>query len=102
MAEKHTGILSLSPEAKVGIFVLAGIIILVYMSLRVGGMQFGRSEGYTLYVAFDSAAGLDKDASVRVAGVEVGKIQDISLKENRAHLTLLIHPDIKIGRDFRA
>ncbi|MBI5885519.1 MAG: MCE family protein [Deltaproteobacteria bacterium] len=102
MAEKHTSILSLSPEAKVGIFVLAGIVILVYMSLRVGGMQFGRSEGYTLYVTFNSAAGLDKDASVRVAGVEIGRIKDISLKDNQAYLTLLIQPGVKIGRDFRA
>jgi len=102
MAEKQTGIFTLSPEAKVGTFVLAGILILVYMSLRVGGIQFGRSEGYTLFVTFDSAAGLDTDASVRVAGVEVGRIKEIRLKENKANLTLLIHPDVKIGRDFRA
>lgn len=94
--------LSLSPEAKVGIFVLVGILILVYMSLRVGGIQFGRSDGYTLYVVFDSAAGLDKDASVRVAGVEVGRVKEIRLREHKAHLTLLIQQDVLIGRDFTA
>lgn len=102
MADKRAPILSLSPEAKVGIFVLAGIAILVYMSLRVGGMQFGRSEGYTLYVIFESAAGLDKDASVRVAGVEVGRVKEIRLRDHKAHLTLLIQPDAEIGRDFTA
>ena len=56
--------------------------------------------GYTVFVSFENAAGLDKDASVRVAGVEVGKITDITLKESRAWLTLKIKPDIEIGSDF--
>lgn len=102
MAEARKSWLRLSPEAKVGLFVLIGIILLVYMSLRVGGIQFGRAEGYTLYVKFDSAAGLDKDASVSVAGVEVGRVTDITLKDNKAHLTLRIKPDVRVGSDFTA
>lgn len=94
--------LKLSPEARVGIFVLIGIILLVYMSLRVGGMQFGREEGYEIFIKFDSAAGLDKDASVRVAGVEIGRIKDIALQNNKAKVTLRIKPDVKIGKDFTA
>ncbi|MDP2681902.1 MAG: MlaD family protein [Deltaproteobacteria bacterium] len=94
--------LKLSPEARVGIFVLIGIILLVYMSLRVGGIQFGREEGYEISIRFDSAAGLDKDASVRVAGVEIGRIKDIALQNNKAKVTLRIKPDVKIGKDFTA
>ena len=67
--------MKLSAEAKVGLFVLLGIILLVYMSLRLGGIQFGKVRGYLLHVEFASAAGVDKDASVRVAGVEVGKVK---------------------------
>ncbi len=96
------GLLKLSPEAKVGLFVLLGVILLVYMSLRLGGIKFGRAEGYSLTVDFDSAAGLDKGSSVRVAGVEVGKIKDIQLKNNKAHLILQINPETKIGKDFTA
>ncbi|MBI3397832.1 MAG: MCE family protein [Deltaproteobacteria bacterium] len=94
--------LKFSPEAKVGIFVLIGIILLVYMSLRVGGIQFGRPEGYEIYIRFDSVAGLDRDASVRVAGVEVGRVKDIALQNNKAKVVLRIHPDVKIGKDFTA
>lgn len=100
--ERKTSAFKLSPEAKVGLFVLAGIVILVYMSLRMGGITLGRAEGYTLKVSFSNAAGLDKDASVSVAGVEVGRILDIKLKDHKAHLTLLIDPDVKIGQDFTA
>lgn len=92
----------MSPEAKVGLFVLLGIILLVYMSLRLGGIKFGRAEGYTLFVDFNSAAGLDPNAPVRVAGVEVGRVKKITLKDNMAHLEMEIRPDVKIGRDFTA
>lgn len=94
--------LKLSPEAKVGIFVFIGIMLLVYMSLRVGGMKFGREEGYEIFIRFDSASGLDKDASVRVAGVEIGRVKDILLQNNKAKVVLRIHPDVKIGKDFTA
>jgi len=94
--------LKLSPEAKVGIFVLIGIMLLVYMSLRIGGIQFGREEGYEIFIRFDSAAGLDKDASVRVAGVEIGRVKDIVLQNNKAKVIVRIRPDIKIGKDFTA
>ncbi len=92
----------LSAEAKVGIFVLIGIILLVYMSLRVGGMRFGKEEGYTLTVKLDNAAGLDRDASVKVAGVEVGRIKDIKLQDHKAVVVLRIKPGVRIGRDFTA
>ncbi len=102
MAEKRTSLLKLSPEAKVGLFVLLGIILLVYMSLRLGGIKFGRAEGYSISVKFDTAAGLDKNASVRVAGVEVGRVKDIELKDNQARVTLEIKKGFKIGKDFTA
>ncbi|MEK7773633.1 MAG: MlaD family protein [Deltaproteobacteria bacterium] len=101
MADKSS-LLKFSPEAKVGLFVLLGIVLLVYMSLRIGGIKFGRAEGYTLTVDFDSASGLDKDAAVRVAGVEVGRIRDIALRDSRAHLVLEIKPGIKVRKDFTA
>ena len=86
----------LTPEAKVGIFVLIGIILLVYMSLRVGGIQFGRAEGYEVYIRFESAAGLDNDAPVRVAGVEIGRVKGIALQNTKAKVVLRINPDVKI------
>ncbi|MBE9527714.1 MAG: MCE family protein [Proteobacteria bacterium] len=102
MAETQKTLFKFTPEAKVGLFVLFGLSLLVYMSLRIGGFTIGSDAGYTVYVSFANAAGLDKDASVRVAGVEVGKITDITLKDSRAKLTLRIKPEIEIGADFTA
>jgi len=90
---------SLSSEAKVGLFVLVGLIILGYMSVQVGKQSFGLKKGYTLEVVFDSAAGLDRDASVQIAGVEVGRVESIGLKDGKALVRLRIVPNVKLEKD---
>ena len=91
--------LSISSEAKVGLFVLVGLIILGYMSFRVGEYGFGLKKGYIVDVVFDNAAGLEKDASVQIAGVEVGRVETISLQEGKALVTMRIHPEVKLEQD---
>lgn len=93
---------TLSAETKVGIFVFVGLVILVYMSLRVGGMTFGQDKGYDLTVKLPTVAGLADDASIRIAGVEVGRVRDIALEDNMAKLRLRVRPEIRIGEDFTA
>ncbi len=94
--------IKLSAETQVGLLVFAGIVLLVYMSLKVGGVHIGADKGYTLFVKLENASGLDPNASVSIAGVEVGRIEDISLEGNRAVLTLNIKSDIKVGSDSLA
>ncbi|MCK9275406.1 MAG: MlaD family protein [Syntrophales bacterium] len=93
---------SISTEAKVGLFVLVALAVLAYMSFRVGEYGFGHKKGYLVTAAFDNVAGLEKDASVRIAGVEVGRIEEISLKNGRAQVTLRIHPDVELEKDVQA
>ncbi len=91
-----------STEAKVGIFVLLGIVALAYMSLKVGEIRIGKEKGYRLRVQFTNAGGLQRDAAVRVAGVRVGKVVKIFLKDSKAHLTLLINNKVFLEKDARA
>jgi len=93
---------AISSEAKVGLFVLVGLIILGYMSFRVGQQGFGLKKGYRVEVAFDNVAGLEKDASVQIAGVEMGKVEAIRLKDGKALVTLRIDPNVKLERDVKA
>jgi phospholipid/cholesterol/gamma-HCH transport system substrate-binding protein len=90
---------SLSSEAKVGLFVLVGLIILGYMSVQVGKQGLGLKKGYTLDVVFDNAAGLEQDASVQIAGVEIGRVESISLRDGKALVRLRIIPNVKIEKD---
>jgi len=92
----------LSVEAKVGIFVVIGIILLAYMSMKVGKLNLSSSKGYYIDVLFDSATGLARDVTVEVAGVEIGRVHDISLKDGKALVQLRIRPDVEIKKDARA
>lgn len=94
---------SVSTEAKVGLFVLIGLIILAYMSFKVGQQGFGLKKGYELTAVFDNVSGLEKKgASVQMAGVEIGTVEDIRLHNGKALVTLRIRPDVKLPVDSTA
>jgi len=93
---------NLTVEAKVGIFVVIGILILTYMSMRVGGLSFKRAKGYDLNVYFDSATGLAEDVQVEIAGVEVGRVRRISLENGKALVVLRINSNVKLTKDAKA
>jgi len=86
---------SLATETKVGIFVVLGIIILTYFTVRVGRIAV-REVGYRVYTHVESAAGLDKNSQVRIAGVEVGKVEEIILDGTKARVTMHLPINVKI------
>ena len=62
----------ISSEMKVGILVLVSIVILFYMSFRIGKFGVLQERGYDLTVLFENVAGLGNKSPVQIAGVEVG------------------------------
>jgi len=65
-------------EISVGAFVLAGIIALVFLAVRVSGINASASaEGYLLQARFDDVSGLRERAKVTIAGVTVGRVTSI-------------------------
>lgn len=92
----------LSAEAKVGLLVIVGSIVLLYMTFAVGKYQFGAKKGYVLTAAFDSVAGIDEKAAVRMAGVRIGTVEKVELEDSRARVTLRIDPDVHIQRSSEA
>ncbi len=92
----------LSVEAKVGVFVVIGVILLGYMSMKVGKLNFSNNKGYAIEVLFDSATGLARDVTVEKAGVEIGRVQDISLRDGKALVVLRIKQAIKVKKDAKA
>lgn len=89
----------LSPEAKVGLFVLLGILLLTYMTFRLGKIHIGKKKGYEIYAVFDSVSGLNVKAPVKVAGVRVGEVESINLVNGRARVTMRIEPQYQIPAD---
>jgi phospholipid/cholesterol/gamma-HCH transport system substrate-binding protein len=93
---------NLSAEAKVGMLVIVGSVLLLYMTFAVGKYQFGEKEGYTLEAVFDSVAGLDTKSEVRLAGVKIGLVEKVELENSRARVTMRIQKDVKIQRGSKA
>ena len=60
-------------EAKVGLIVCAGIIILIAIYWFLGGLGL-RASSYPIYAIFPNAQKLDKGAVVRMAGVKIGVV----------------------------
>ncbi|HSL92362.1 MAG TPA: MlaD family protein [Candidatus Limnocylindrales bacterium] len=89
----------MSREAKVGIFVVLGLVILTFFTFRVSKWGGVAAKGYKLTVDFDTAAGLEPKANVKMAGVPVGKVEEIRLEGNRARLVLRIDKDVHIPVD---
>lgn len=91
----------ISTELKVGMLVIVGILLLFYMSFRVGKYGFFREQGYELFVTFSNASGLDVKTPVQIAGVEIGKIKEIMLDGYRAKTVLTINKSLKIPVDSK-
>jgi phospholipid/cholesterol/gamma-HCH transport system substrate-binding protein len=83
----------------VGLFALMGIGALIYLSVRLGNIGIFPQPGYTLYANFDNISGLKVGDQVQLAGVSIGKVQSISLQENRAHVAMRINKGVKIDTD---
>jgi phospholipid/cholesterol/gamma-HCH transport system substrate-binding protein len=86
-------------EVVVGIFLLMGIFALGYISVRLGKMEVFGLGGYVVYADFPTVGGLKEGAAVEIAGVGVGRVQDIALVNFRARITLLINNGIELQED---
>jgi len=88
-----------STEIAVGIFVIVGAVCIVYLAVSLGGVNVFGSPYYNLSAEFDSVSGLKKGASIEIAGVEMGKVLDVNLDDNRAIVTLGILQGIQLTED---
>ena len=86
-------------EVTVGLFVVLGLYALAYLSVRLGQIQVGRGNTYDLIAVFPTVAGLREGATVEVAGVQVGRVQDIKLADYAAVVTLRLDKQVKLQED---
>lgn len=86
-------------ELAVGAFVLAGIVCLGYLSIKLGKLEIIGGDLYEVAAQFNSASGLKSGATIEIAGVEVGRVRGITLKEDRAVVTLAVENGVKLYTD---
>jgi phospholipid/cholesterol/gamma-HCH transport system substrate-binding protein len=86
-------------ELVVGLFIIAGIICLGYLSIKLGKMEIVGERGYNIYALFSNVGGLKTGSRIVIAGVDVGRVKSITLENYQARVVLSLPRDIKIQED---
>jgi phospholipid/cholesterol/gamma-HCH transport system substrate-binding protein len=69
-------------ELWVGIFVIGAMLSLAILAFNVAGLSFrGEGRSYTLYANFSNVGGLKVRSPVKLGGVVVGRVEEISLNK---------------------
>lgn len=95
---------NITNEMKVGILVIVCIAVLIGFLYKTGSFDFKR-EGYEVKVLFNVVAGVQRNAPVRLAGVEIGQVRDIRLsygKGTKVEITLWLQENARLKEDSRA
>ena len=88
-----------SVNVSVGLFVLLGLLALGYLSVKLGRVSFLGGGGYFVTAEFPSVGGLKTGSTVEIAGVEIGRVEGIALKDYEALVTLRINSRVKLQED---
>jgi phospholipid/cholesterol/gamma-HCH transport system substrate-binding protein len=86
-------------ELVVGVFVLIGMLCLAYLSIKLGKLELIGGNVYEVVAQFDTASGLKPGSAVEIAGVAVGRVRGIVLRDDRAAVTLAVNDRVKLYSD---
>ncbi|HRK01299.1 MAG TPA: MlaD family protein [Oligoflexia bacterium] len=86
-------------ELKAGLFVLAAIAALVYMTTRLTQNEYSFRGVKTYHAYVSDAAGLLSKTKVKMSGLDVGQLDTVELIERKARVTFQIAADIKVKKD---
>jgi phospholipid/cholesterol/gamma-HCH transport system substrate-binding protein len=86
-------------ETSVGLFLLAGILCLAYLSIRLGKLELTGGDTVPVIARFSSVAGLQAGTDVEIAGVPVGKVDSISIRDYQAVVRMRIQKGIGLPAD---
>jgi len=95
------GMKKINLELVVGLFIIAGFICFIYLSLQLGEFSvFAGDRSYTLSAEFDSVSGLKTGATIEIAGVNVGRVSIVTLGQNeRAHVEMQVDKGVPVSED---
>lgn len=94
--------MAVGPAVRVGIIIVVALMALAAVAWFLTGYRI-RISGYPVAAVFDDALGLTKGSEVRMAGVAIGVVDNISLnRDQRAVVRMLINRRYRIpeGSEF--
>jgi phospholipid/cholesterol/gamma-HCH transport system substrate-binding protein len=91
-------------EAKIGLFVIIAIIVFGYFLIKIDKLKLGgkADETYNVVAYFKNVAGLSTNATVRLQGYVIGKVNRIGLQEGRVKVVMSIRKSVELYSDSSA
>lgn len=83
----------------VGLFVVLSILALAYLSIKLGRVALFGGGGYIITADFPSVGGLKAGSTVEIAGVEIGRVEEIGLADYQARVVLRVDSGVKLQED---
>jgi len=88
-------------ETAVGIFVAIGLIMIGYMTVKLGNVGLLESDSYKLEARFTNIAGLRVGSPVDIFGIEIGRVDQVKIDQEggKALVIMSIKKGVNIYRD---
>lgn len=88
-------------ETTVGAFFFVGVLLIGFMSVKLGHVSFLGEKTYRLHAGFSSVTGLRVGSPVYMFGINVGRVERLSIdqKDRRATVEVQIRQGIEIYDD---
>jgi phospholipid/cholesterol/gamma-HCH transport system substrate-binding protein len=90
-----------SLETRLGIFVILAVFATWAIIETIGGSDFFR-HGYNVSALFDTVQELKVGDSVKMAGVEVGRVEKIALENEKVRVAMKLHGNAIVKTDSKA
>jgi len=91
----------MNKEAKVGLFVFIGLVLLFLLSTQVGSFKNLSKKGYEIKTFLYSAAGLEKNAKVKANGLDIGYVKQLYIDHDKIVADLFVYDGVKIPSDSK-
>lgn len=87
-----------SQQVRVGIFVTLGLVLSMLVIFLLGDLSGIFQQRYTLYARFDDISGLRIGAPIFLAGINVGKVEEIKFPGQLEERKVIV--EMKVGRAY--
>lgn len=93
--------MKLSNEVKLGMAIFAAVIVFVGGIIYLRGIDFQKRE-YTLTILYDNVNGLQEGNPITIAGLAVGKVEELKLIGTAISVTVQIQNKVQFPVDSKA
>ena len=86
-------------EAKIGLFITVSLFFLFGLLTQLSSFDTLFKKSYPIFAQIGDGSGLKEKAKVKLKGVDIGYVEEISLVNNEVQTKLMIDENVKIPND---